>query len=192
MLKNKCWIYQLDIKAVCSNELIAVPTDKEFIVLDDFFDFDGTQYFLAIDCLEIVRPQTTEQLLEYLRLYPQNVKAVFCYEQMTYFYESFHQIIIELEDSRGVSFDRKGMQERFYKISKLQLGEMSFFTEEMQFIDGICEENPFYSELPCRDYNIDYFLRNGFENWIEHIDFIKERLHSLSDIRPPKRKPYSS
>ena len=193
VLKSKCLICQLDIKAVCSNELIVVPSDKEFVVLDDFFDFDGTQYFLAIeDCPEIACPQTTEQLLEYLRLHPQNVKAVFCYEQMTYFYESFHQIIIELEDSLEVSFDRKSMQERFYKISKSQLGEMSFFTEEMQFIDGICEENPFYSELPCRDYNIDYFLKNGFENWIEHIDFIKEHLHSLCDIRPTKWKPCSS
>ena len=159
-------ICQLDLNSIFYNKISTLVTNKPQERLDNRFKLDGTQYFLALDIpLGETVPQNCNDLLDILEKYPEYVETIFCYEQMPYLNYSLHEVLSETEENEKLMCNHAEAEERLQRFKNMQHFENEFFTEELRFADGLHEQYACRSTMSPQSHNLEYFLRNGFENW---------------------------
>lgn len=177
-------ICQLSLNSIFFNELKTVVSEKSVEYLEEQFELNGTQYFLALDApAGSMIPQNCDELLDIVEQKPARVRMSFCYEQMTYLNYSLHDVLHETETIENKVCNRSAAERRLLRLKNLKLFASEFFTDELVFADGLHEQDARFSSLLLREYNVEYFLRNGFENWLECRSFICQKITTFCKAR---------
>lgn len=172
-MKTPVFILHLTLDSIFFNSVRSKKTSMLHQNLDDFPDPTGSQYFIAIR-QTVPRPCSCDEVLNLLQETPSAVVSVFCYEQVTYQVNNLLEELEEREKQCGKTANRTDAAERLRRFQALKQFDLRFFPDECRFADGIQEQSPYRSAQECNEYNFEYFLRNGFENWVDQRNIIMD------------------